>query len=106
VSGERVKLEDVEKLLREVYERVELVRVRVGVLVRDMSEALERLEEGLKHRDERVVSGAVDELKTLVKYLDNTLHGHVLKAVVKVSEAGLRVAELLEERAGGEEKEP
>lgn len=100
MSGERPRLEDVEELLREAYERVEGARARIGALVVDMKSAVERLEEGLKQNDKRVVEAAVDELKTLVKYMDRTVYEHVLGAVVKVSEAGLKLAELLGEEGG------
>jgi uncharacterized protein YjaG (DUF416 family) len=98
MSGEKPGLEDVEKLLREVYERAEMARARIGVLVKDMGEAVERLEEGLKHGDMHVVDEAVDELKTLIKYLDKTVYGHVLHVAIKISEAGLKTAELVAEQ--------
>jgi ribosome recycling factor len=89
MSEEKPKLEDVEELLKEAYERVEGARMRISAVVIDMNEAIERLEEGLKQNDKHMVNSAVEELKTLVKYLDRTIYGNVLGAVVKVSEAGL-----------------
>jgi ABC-type transporter Mla subunit MlaD len=97
MSEEKPKLEDVEELLREAYERVDGARARIGAVVIDMNEAIERLEEGLKQNDKHMVDSAVEELKTLVKYLDRTVYEHILGAVVKVSEAGLKTAELIDE---------
>jgi uncharacterized protein YjaG (DUF416 family) len=107
MSEEKPKLEDVEELLREIYERVEGARMRIAAVVRDMNEAIEKLEEGLKQGDKHMADSAVDELKTLVKYIDKTIHGHIVIAVVKISEAGLKTAELIDEerRKKAEKKE-
>jgi hypothetical protein len=94
MSEKRPGLEDVDALLREAHEKIEEVRVRVALLVKDMSATIERLEEGLKQGDKNMVDSAVDELKMLVKYLDRVVYSHVLSAVVKVSEAGLKLAEI------------
>jgi uncharacterized protein YjaG (DUF416 family) len=106
LSEEKPRLEDVDELLRDTYEKVEEVRVRLGALVKDLNSTIERLEEGLKQNDEHMVNAAVDELKTLVKYLDKTIYGHILGAVVKVSEAGLKLAELVDEERKKAERKP
>jgi len=44
VSEEAPSLERIAELVRETYERVEEARIRLGALVKDMTAAIEKLE--------------------------------------------------------------
>ena len=97
MSEEPPSLERIAELVRETCERVEEARVRLGVLVKDLAAAIERLVEGLKQGDKHTVDAAIDELKLHVKYLDRVIYSYILAAVVKASKADLKLAELREE---------
>ena len=103
MSEEEPSLGRVEELLREAYEDIEDARVRIGIISKDIEDAVNRLKEGLKDKDKRMVEKAIDDLTLLVKYTNTYTYNYALDAGIKISKAGLMVTALrekLEKKAG------
>ena len=95
---------ELNKILEETHAVSKECLFRILLLEADLDDIIKRLQEGLKNNDKRIISTAIKDLKTLKTYVNRFLYGRALHLEINIAQAGLKNAEIMQDKAKSEKQ--